>query len=1035
MNNDSGAFRGTITNNGRFVIEGAGNITPLILNGNVTLQGTGSLNLVASGAVRGANSILTNASTIQGWSDTNGSFGFDEIGIVNQATGVIDANTNIQILRVDPNAANGLVNQGIMRASNGGILLLSGFGGGGFDNTAGTISAADGAEVRLSAGAEINGGTLSTAGLGLFRITNNDSGAFRGTITNNGLFLIEGGGNLTTLFLNGNVTLQGSGILRLAASALVRGSGLLMNASTIQGWSDGNGTFGGDEVGIVNQASGVIDANVSGAPLRIDPRAADGLVNFGTMRASNGGTLLLSGFGGGGFDNRSTIEVVGSSALDFQGAVTSSGLVDVGSGTLSVSGAGNFTQTAGTFRLLGGTVTSASALQFQGGLVDARGTINGAIANNAMLRPALGGSGLNINGNLSLLGSSQLIFNLGGLTQGSQYGFVNVNGNVSLGGQLVLSFVNGFQTVVTNSDSFTLMSSSGAFVGTFANIGSGNRLTTSGGEGSFLVSYSGSNLVLSNFLPPGPNLVTANWLNATSGTWNTATNWSTNPNFPNNGTPSNTVYNAVIAATGAPYTVTLNSPITVQGFTLNSPDVTLSLNGGGMLETAANSFVTAGTLFVSGGTLRGGNITVNGGTFSFAANGNNILDAVTVNGTLTFPGGGFARLTNGTSFTQANLSGNNTTLIVEGTTATPASTLSGALINLDSGAGSSTFGLSGNMTLTLAPSTTVRGQGTISSDLQFSGLGTLINQGLISADVAARPLTINADVFTNQGTARAINGATLAINSANWSNPTGTLSVNASTLNLGGTFTSPGAISRTGGTINITGLWNNVGNTYTLNTTTGDFQLGGGTIRGGSIIQSGGALSFAANGNNILDAVAITGTLQFPSGGFARLQNGTSFTQADVGGNNTFLIVEGTAATPASTLSGSLINLDSGAGSSAFGLSGNMTLTLAASTTVRGQGTIGSDLQFSGLGTLINQGLISADVSTRSLTINPDVFTNQGTTRVINGATLNISSASWNNNTGTLGVNASTLNLGGTFTNPGAISRTGGTINITGLVG
>ena len=479
--------------------------------------------------------------------------------------------------------------------------------------------------------------------------------------------------------------------------------------------------------------------------------------------------------------------------------------------------------------------------------------------------------------------------------------------------------------------------------------------------------------------------------------------------------------------------MTLNTPITVQGFTLNSPDASLAVNGGGTLQTSANSFVTAGTLFVSGGTVRGGNITLNGGTFSFAANGNNILDAVTVNGTLTFPGGGFARLTNGTSFTQADLSGNNTTLIVEGTAATPASTLSGSLINLDSGAGSSSFGLSGNMTLTLASNTTVRGQGTIGSDLQFSGLGTLINQGLISADVATRNLTINPDVFTNEGTVRAINGATLSINSSSWSNPTGTLSVNASTLNLGGTFTSPGAISRIGGTVNITGLWNNTGNTYTLDASTGNFQLNAGTIRGGTINQSGGALTFAGNGANILDAVALNGTMQLLSGGFARLQNGTSFTQADLSGNNTFLIVEGTAATPASTLSGSLINLDSGAGSSAFGLSGNITLTLAPSTMVRGQGTIGSDLQFSGLGTLINQGVISADVSTRLLTINPDVFTNQGTAQAVNGATLTIAAANWNNNTGTLGVNASTLNLGGTFTNPGAISRTGGTINVTGL--
>ena len=168
--------------------------------------------------------------------------------------------------------------------------------------------------------------------------------------------------------------------------------------------------------------------------------------------------------------------------------VNSSGTVDVGSASLTATG--NYTQTGGVFRLAGGSVQSNNALNFQGGLIDAHGTINAAIMNNAMLRPALGGGGLNVSGNVSLLSASNLVFQLGGLTQGSQYGFINVNGSVTLGGQLVLSFVNGFQNAVTGGDTFTLMNSSSAFIGMFANIASGDRLTTSGGEGSFLVTYS-----------------------------------------------------------------------------------------------------------------------------------------------------------------------------------------------------------------------------------------------------------------------------------------------------------------------------------------------------------------------------------------------------------------------------------------------------------------------------------------------------------------------------------------------------------------
>ena len=180
-------------------------------------------------------------------------------------------------------------------------------------------------------------------------------------------------------------------------------------------------------------------------------------------------------------------------------------------GASSLTATGTYTQSAGSFLLAGGTVQSNNALNFQGGLVDARGTITAAIQNNALLRPALGGSGLNVTGNISLLSNSQLVFQLGGLTQGTQYGFLNVSGNVSLGGQLVVSFVNGFENSVANGNSFTVLSSTTALTGAFANVASGSRLTASNAAGSFLVSYNGNNIVLSDYsnsMRPAPTAST-----------------------------------------------------------------------------------------------------------------------------------------------------------------------------------------------------------------------------------------------------------------------------------------------------------------------------------------------------------------------------------------------------------------------------------------------------------------------------------------------------------------------------------------------
>ncbi len=251
---------------------------------------------------------------------------------------------------------------------------------------------------------------------------------------------------------------------------------------TIQGETSNSGSLGVNELAIVNQAGGVIDANVSGLVLNVDPNSATGLLNQGLMRASNGGILLLNGNGGGAFTNTGTIRSISGGVLRFNGTVNSSGTVDVGTGALTATG--NYTQTNGSFLLAGGSVQSNNALNFQGGLIDARGTINAAIMNNAMLRPALGGSGLAVTGNVSLLSASQLVFQLGGLAQGSQYGFLNVNGSVALGGQLVLTFVNGFQNSVSGTDTFTLMTSGSAFSGSFVNIASGNRLATSDGCGN-----------------------------------------------------------------------------------------------------------------------------------------------------------------------------------------------------------------------------------------------------------------------------------------------------------------------------------------------------------------------------------------------------------------------------------------------------------------------------------------------------------------------------------------------------------------------
>src|SRR4029078_11168855 len=287
--------------------------------------------------VRGTGTLTNVNNTIQGDTNNGGSLGTNEIGIINQSAGLILANNSGLILNVDPSDAGNLTNQGIMQASNGGILQLNGFGGGTFTNS-GTITALDGSEVRLLNSAVIIGGTFTTAGTGfiknfgtatltsptnagVFTANNASTTTLNGTITNSGSISINPTGSFTDLTLGSSVTLIGGGTLTLTNADRVRGTGPLTNVdNTIQGETNNSGSLGTNELGIVNQS--LINANVSGLILNVDPGATAGLINQALMEASNGGILQLNGFGSGTFTNSGTITALdGSEVRLLNGAV------------------------------------------------------------------------------------------------------------------------------------------------------------------------------------------------------------------------------------------------------------------------------------------------------------------------------------------------------------------------------------------------------------------------------------------------------------------------------------------------------------------------------------------------------------------------------------------------------------------------------------------------------------------------------------------------------------------------------------------
>ncbi len=552
--------------------------------------------------------------------------------------------------------------------------------------------------------------------------------------------------------------------------------------------------------------------------------------------------------------------------------------------------------------------------------------------------------------------------------------------------------------------------------------------------------------------------VTSRWATAASGTWDAAANWANAPalgGFPNNGNGGVATYDAVIDATGAPYSVALNTNVTVDAFTLNSPSATFNHNAATFTAGAGGINIQAGTYNLVSGTVANTTINQAGGALVV---GNGRFSNVTMNGPLQLAAPGAALGVLGAStFNGAVTVGSVGTSGRLGFFGTQ--TISPTTYNIE-GSGSY-LSTEGSGTMTIPAGATVRGGngGGIWYGFFSGGIGNaIINQGTVRADIAGTAFNLQAAVsapFTNTGTLAATNGATLHVTAPSWSS-TGTVSVSGnSTVNLGGTFTSVGTIARSGGSINLTGTWDNTGKAVTLNATTGDVRFVGGTFKGGTVNFGGGALAVPASAVGRIDGAHVNGSLTLGTSSRLGLLNGATVTGPVHVGNSAALGLFTGQTAPATTY-----NLDEFNGYLSVEGAGTGTVTLPAGATVRGGNNAGIWYGFITGGneaTLDNRGAITADIPARTFTVFPsgsNRFFNGGTMSAVNGASLTINAATWSNtaagrisatnstlsfsgnwtNAGTVTINNSTLNLGGTFTigSVGTLHRTGGTVNVVG---
>jgi hypothetical protein len=364
-------------------------------------------------------------------------------------------------------------------------------------------------------------------------------------------------------------------------------------------------------------------------------------------------------------------------------------------------------------------------------------------------------------------------------------------------------------------------------------------------------------------------------------------------------------------------------------------------------------------------------------------------DSVSLNDnqSLTLAGGAGAGTIDIAGTLNINSGGNNTDLILGGTSGSTITLSGGGTLSLDNRAQNRVYSTAGN-TLINSSGNTIQGSG------QF-GIGG------------------DSFSFTNNGTVNANQGTALTIN-------TGTTTTNTGTLE-----------ATSGGTLNLTGTYTNTGGTIFSTGTNSVVNLGGATVDGGTLTTSSGG-TINNNGIATLNGVTIStgSTLTLLDNTVTTVQ-GTITSQGTIaensGGNNTDLRISG-----AVTLTGGgTLTMDNRAQNRVYGLTSGAALTNDVGFTIQGSGQLGIG---SNAFAFTNKGVVDANQGA-ALTVNPGGGTNNsGTLEATTGGTLNLV-GSYANGSGSILSNGagSAVNLNGaTITGGTLTTQNGGVIQNNG---
>ncbi len=352
VNNDFLYLNAALANNGTITIANASQLRSELAA--VSIGGTGTIVLddttnYAQIGSTGGTWALGSGQTVRG----SGQIGLNQAIVTNN--NVIAADVSGRAVDIDAAGGNGgvsggvgadgtagLLNNGVIRATGGGILS---FEGGQYDNRPGTISATGGSTINLIGDSRIVGGTLSADATsvinahGTVQYLNSVTLASGTKVDVNNDFLVLN----TTLANNGTVTIANASQLRAeTATVSITGTGTIVldnpgNYAQI-GSTGGNWTFGSGQtvrgsgqIGLnqsVTTNKGLISADVTVAGISVDASGNSNGVGAGNGVGTNGNA---------GFYNTGTVQAVNGSTIVFE-----SGLYEnSATGTFAAVGAGS----------------------------------------------------------------------------------------------------------------------------------------------------------------------------------------------------------------------------------------------------------------------------------------------------------------------------------------------------------------------------------------------------------------------------------------------------------------------------------------------------------------------------------------------------------------------------------------------------------------------------------------------------------------------------------------------------------------------